>query len=57
MNPDGGGGRPSSERLMRLYIEDGAIAAEFFDQRMGNGVEPRHNFIEKNARYVENLEM
>jgi DNA gyrase subunit B len=48
---------PESRTLMRVQIEDGAIASQLFDQLMGDDVEPRRNFIEKNARYVRNLDV
>ena len=38
-------------------IEDGAIASSLFDRLMGDDVEPRREFIEKNARYVKNLDI
>ena len=47
----------SPDTLMRVQIEDGAIASQLFDQLMGDDVEPRRNFIEKNARYVRNLDV
>ncbi|HSM06535.1 MAG TPA: DNA topoisomerase (ATP-hydrolyzing) subunit B [Longimicrobiales bacterium] len=48
---------PESRTLMRVQIEDGAIASQLFDQLMGDDVEPRRTFIEKNARYVKNLDV
>ena len=48
---------PETRTLMRVQIEDGAIASQLFDQLMGDDVEPRRNFIEKNARYVRNLDV
>ncbi len=48
---------PESRTLMRVQIEDGAIASQLFDRLMGDDVEPRREFIEKNARYVKNLDV
>ncbi|MDT8368182.1 MAG: DNA topoisomerase (ATP-hydrolyzing) subunit B [Longimicrobiales bacterium] len=48
---------PESRTLMRVEIEDGAIAGQLFDRLMGDDVEPRREFIEKNARYVRNLDI
>jgi DNA gyrase subunit B len=48
---------PDTRTLMRVEIEDGAIASQLFDRLMGEDVEPRREFIEKNARYVRNLDI
>jgi DNA gyrase subunit B len=48
---------PDSRTLMQVQIEDGAIASQLFDQLMGDEVEPRRQFIEKNARFVKNLDI
>ncbi|MDT8341970.1 MAG: DNA topoisomerase (ATP-hydrolyzing) subunit B [Longimicrobiales bacterium] len=48
---------PETRTLMRVQIEDGAIASQLFDRLMGDDVEPRREFIEKNARYVRNLDV
>jgi DNA gyrase subunit B len=48
---------PGGRTLMRVQIEDGAIASQLFDRLMGEDVEPRRQFIEKNARYVRNLDV
>ena len=42
---------------MRVQVEDGAIASQLFDRLMGEDVEPRRAFIEKNARFVRNLDI
>ncbi len=48
---------PETRTLLRVDIEDGAMASRLFDELMGDDVEPRKNFIEKNARYVRNLDV
>ncbi|MEQ9570358.1 MAG: DNA topoisomerase subunit B, partial [Longimicrobiales bacterium] len=48
---------PDSRTLMRVEIEDGAIASQLFDRLMGDDVEPRRAFIEKNAKFVKNLDV
>ncbi len=48
---------PDSRTLLQVQIEDGAIASSLFDRLMGDAVEPRREFIEKNARYVKNLDI
>jgi len=48
---------PETRTLLRVDIEDGAMASRLFDELMGTEVEPRKAFIEKNARYVRNLDV
>ena len=48
---------PDSRTLLQVQVEDGAIASQLFDRLMGDEVEPRRQFIEKNARYVRNLDV
>ena len=48
---------PAFRTLLRVSMEDAAQADETFSILMGEKVEPRRNFIEKNARYVENLDV
>jgi len=48
---------PETRTLLRVDIEDGAMASRLFDELMGSEVEPRKVFIEKNARYVKNLDV
>ncbi|MBQ7991280.1 MAG: DNA topoisomerase (ATP-hydrolyzing) subunit B [Oscillospiraceae bacterium] len=47
---------PERRIMLRVNIEDAAKADETFSILMGDKVEPRKDFIEKNAGYVQNLD-
>lgn len=47
---------PENRRLDRVSPEYAADADKVFEVLMGNDVSPRREFIEKNAKYVENLD-
>ena len=48
---------PENRTLLRVTIEDAMHADETFSILMGEKVEPRREFIEKNANYVTNLDV
>ena len=48
---------PSTRIMLRVNIEDAAKADETFSILMGDKVEPRKEFIEKNAGYVKDLDV
>ena len=48
---------PSVRKMIRITIDDGARAEKAFSDLMGDEVEPRKDFISKNAKFVQNLDI
>ncbi|RMI01705.1 MAG: DNA topoisomerase (ATP-hydrolyzing) subunit B [Calditrichaeota bacterium] len=48
---------PEKRTLMQVTLENAAEADHIFSTLMGDKVEPRREFIEKNAKYVRNLDV
>ncbi len=48
---------PGTRTLLRVSIDEAAVADEIFSTLMGEKVEPRRQFIEDNAKYVTNLDV
>jgi len=48
---------PETRTILQVTIESAATADKIFETLMGDDVEPRRDFIHKNAKYVKNLDV
>jgi DNA gyrase subunit B len=48
---------PETRTILQVTIESAVEADKIFETLMGEEVEPRREFIEKNAKYVKNLDI
>ncbi|MFD2761354.1 DNA topoisomerase (ATP-hydrolyzing) subunit B [Lentibacillus juripiscarius] len=48
---------PETRTLLQVELSDAMDADYIFDMLMGDKVEPRRNFIQENAQYVQNLDV
>ena len=48
---------PETRTMIKVEMEDAVKADEIFTILMGDKVEPRRQFIEQNAKYVQNLDI
>ena len=48
---------PETRTLLRVEMSDAILCDQVFSLLMGDDVEPRREFIEQNAKFVENLDV
>ena len=47
---------PAHRTLLRVELNDAVVADQMFTMLMGDEVGPRRDYIEANAKYVENID-
>ncbi|CRH46168.1 DNA gyrase subunit B [Chlamydia abortus] len=47
---------PETRKMLQVQINDMAVCDRVFTTLMGEEVDPRHDFIEENAKYVSNID-
>ena len=48
---------PDNRILLQVSVEDAISASDAFEELMGDRVEPRRDFIERNALAVQDLDI
>ena len=48
---------PAKRKMLRVTVDDAMLADQVFSDLMGEEVAPRTEFIEKNAKFVKNLDI
>ncbi|SYV94663.1 DNA gyrase subunit B [Mycoplasma putrefaciens] len=48
---------PQQRTMLQISLEDAALANEVFSDLMGEDPELRKNYIQENARFVENIDI
>jgi DNA gyrase subunit B len=48
---------PKARKMIRITVDDAAQADKAFTELMGDDVNPRKDFISKNAKFVQNLDI
>ena len=48
---------PAARKMIRITIDDAALAEKCFTDLMGDEVAPRRKYIEEHAQFVKNLDI